>query len=108
MKTKEKTTAKKTYVLTVKMSPELGAELHQYARRYDTSVSDVVKNSVRKTMREGAITLEPVEYMTPKMEAYLAPIEDDIKHGRNIVATVRTKKELNDFFEAIERGEYAD
>lgn len=104
----KKTKKTKPYVLTVKLSPGFGRDLRAFADRLDTTVSDVVKASVRRSMNEGSITLEPIEYMTPKLEASLAEIEDDIKHGRNVVATASTDEELHALFEKIRRGDYAD
>ncbi len=96
----------KPYVLSVKMDPKLGKKLRLFANEVGFSVSDVVKASVRRSLNERSITIEPIEYMTPKLERSLAKIDDDIKHGRNIVASASTDKEIDALFEKIRRGEY--
>lgn len=105
MKNTTKKAKVKPYVLSVKMDPKLGKRLRLFADEVGFSVSDVVKASVRRSLNEGSITIE-AEVMTPKLERALAKIDDDIKHGRNIVASASTDEEIDALFEKIRRGEY--
>ena len=107
MKTLTKTKKEKPYILTVKLSRRFERDLHAFAHRHDTTITHIVKNSVRRTINEGKLTLEPIEYMTPKLERSLAKIEDDIKHGRNLGASASTDEEIDALFAKIRRGDYA-
>lgn len=80
----------------------------QVARASGLSLSDVLNISLRRFIDEESIESYPTYEMSPELEADLAEIEDDIKHGRNVVATIHTKEDLDDFFAALDRGDYAD
>lgn len=99
MKTKEKKQGRT--VLTISSDREFKQQAQQFAVRIGLSLSDFAKASMREAMQRGSITLEPVEYMTPKMEAYLAEIEDDIQHGRNLGPTLSTPQEIDDYFDKL-------
>lgn len=101
MKNKAKTTTKKHYVLTVKMSPALGKQLQDFAVRSDSTSSDVVKASIRRTIREGSVPIEPDLVPTPYLEKIIKKADADYKAGKNIVGPFSTDEDIRNYLESL-------
>ena len=86
----------KPYVLTVKLDPAFGRQLRAYAHRHDTTMSQVVKHSVRRSINDGAMTLEPVEQMSPWLESRIAEAEAERTAGKSSGA-LRARSDIEHF-----------
>lgn len=91
----------KPYVLTVKLSPQFGRDLRAFAHRHDTTMSHVVKNSVRRTIHDGVITLEPELKPSPWLQRRIAKVRADATAGRNIAGPFTTANELSDYLQSL-------
>jgi len=110
MKSKTSHTPKKIkkVVVTFKTDPSIRDRAARTAVASGITLTDVLNMALRQYIATETITSYPVYRMSPQLEADLAEIEDDIKHGRNIVATTSTPEEIDALFADIRAGKYDD
>ncbi|MFA4846243.1 MAG: hypothetical protein WC654_06845, partial [Patescibacteria group bacterium] len=65
------------------------------------SLSDFAKASMRRSMNEGFITLEPDLTPTPYLEKILRKARADAKAGKNIVGPFETNAELEHYLDSL-------
>ncbi len=102
-------TAEQKVLVAFKTLPSIRDRAANIAAASGISLTDVLNMSLRQYITKQSIEALPVYQMSAELEADLAKIEDDIKHGRNpIVATASTPEEIDALFDDIRAGKYDD
>lgn len=90
-------------VVTVKMDRRIKEQVQERADELGLTMTAVINVLVREFTRTGRLTDHEELRPTPYLEKILREYEDDKKHGRDLGPTLRTSKELHDYFAKLRR-----
>ncbi|MFO0971010.1 MAG: type II toxin-antitoxin system RelB/DinJ family antitoxin [Candidatus Saccharimonadales bacterium] len=88
-----------TTTLSIRTDEKTKAAIKAFADSLGLSVSALVTTTMRQTIKNGSVTLTPLE-PTPYLEEIMREAEEDLKAGRE-VTTIHNEEELNSLFEDL-------
>ena len=89
--------------ISVKVDKDVRDRAQKVARKLGLPLSIIVNTSLRQFAEEERLVIQTprVYKMTKKLERRLAPIEADIKAGRNLSPMLRTPKEIGAYLDGL-------
>ena len=90
-------------VISVKVDKDVRDKAQKVAKKLGLPLSLIVNTSLRQFAAEERLVVETprVYKMTKKLERRLAPIEADIKAGRNLSPMLRTPEEVGAYLDGL-------
>ncbi|MBI4023307.1 type II toxin-antitoxin system RelB/DinJ family antitoxin [Candidatus Berkelbacteria bacterium] len=90
-------------VITIKADRRIKERAAEIAAASGLTLSHVLNAALRRYIRDESIAFLPVYELRPEIEAELAEDEKDAKAGRNLGTAVTTEKELDAYFDRLEK-----
>ena len=81
-------------VISVKIDKETKEAAQELAKSMGLSLSTLINSYLKQVIVTRRVELYAPEQMTPKLEKLLAPIDADIKAGRNLSPAFSSVKEM--------------
>ena len=88
-------------VINIKTDKEVKKNAQELARQLGLSLSDVLNASLRNFIRTREVYFSAIPRMTPEFEKLLGPIEEDIKHGRNLSPAFSSPEEMDKYLDSL-------
>lgn len=90
-----------TTVIHIKADREVKQNAQKAAKELGLTLSDVINASLRNFIRTREVIFSDTPTMTPEFEKLLGPIEEDIKHGRNLSPAFKNAEEMNKYLDSL-------
>ena len=91
----------KSAIINVKTDSKTKQAAQKLAEEIGLSLSAVINGQLKQFVRDQAITFSKPYQMSSVLEKRLKLIDDDINNGRNLYGPVKTKKELDHYFDTV-------
>jgi len=88
-------------VIHIKADKEVKENAAKVAKELGLNLSDVINASLRTFIRTRTVIFTDTPQMTPELERHLEKVEEDIKHGRNLVGPFKSAREANDYLDSL-------
>jgi len=90
-------------VISVKVDKQVRDRAQKVAKKLGVPLSFIVNSGLRRFADEERLVIETSKAyrMTKKLERRLAPIEADIKAGRNLSPVLRTPEEIGAYLDSL-------
>lgn len=90
-----------TTVIHIRADKEVKKKAQKAAKDLGLTLSDVINASLRNFIRTREIVFSDIPQMTPELEKILGPIEEDIKHERNLSPAFKTAEEMDKYLDSL-------
>lgn len=90
-----------TTVIHIKADKEVKENAQRAAKDLGLTLTDVINAALRNFIRTREVVFSDIPQMTPELEKLLGPIEEDIKHGRNLSPGFKTAKEMDKYLDSL-------
>lgn len=92
-------------VLNVKIDQETKTEAQKIAKELGLSLSAIVNAQLKDLVRDKTVvySTKPTERMSPKLEAMIGEVEEDIRLGRDLGPILSSREEIEAYFAALEK-----
>ena len=87
-------------MINIKTDKEVKEKAQEIAKELGLPLSTIVNAQLKQFIREKELHLSTKYHMSPKLENLLAEVEEDIKHGRNMVGPFKTAEEMDAYLDA--------
>ena len=88
-------------VIHFKIDKEIIENAKEAAATLGLSLTDVLNAALKNLIRTRTIVISDAPRMTPELEELLGPIEEDIKHGRNLSPSFKTAEEIDKYLDSL-------
>ena len=87
-------------VIHIKADKEVKENAQKAASDMGLNLSDVINAALRNFIRTREVIFSDSPEMTPEFEKYLEGIEEDIKHGRNLMGHFKSAEEMDKYLDS--------
>ena len=87
-------------VIHIKADKEVKENAQKAASDMGLNLSDVINAALRNFIRTREVIFSDSPEMTPEFEKYLEGIEEDIKHGRNLMGPFKSAEEMDKYLDS--------
>ena len=88
-------------VINIKADPAVKRQAMKVAKELGMPLSVIINAYLKQFVRSRAVYFTATPQMSAALEKMLKPIEEDIKLGRNIVKTVASPEELDEYLSSL-------
>lgn len=86
---------------SVKLDKSTKLQAKKIAEDLGLSLSTLINAQLKQFIRDKQLIISTSPKMSPYLENLLGPVEKDIKAGKNISKSVKTKKDLDEYFASV-------